>query len=41
MVFSDLPIRKKRIGIRKLKRKGLETKFIKMFLNLLEYIKTV
>lgn len=41
ILFSDMPIRKKRIGIRKLKRKGLETKFIKMFLNLLEYIKTV
>ena len=41
VLFSDLPIRKKRLGIRKLKRMGLETKFIKMFLNLLEYIKTV
>ena len=27
--------------IHKLKRKGLEPKFIKIFLNLLEYIKTV
>ena len=41
VLFSDLTIRKKRIAIRKLKRKGLEPKFIKMFLNLLEYIKTV
>ena len=41
ILFGDLPIRKKRIEIRKLKRKGLEPKFIKMFLNLLEYIKTV
>ncbi len=41
ILFSDLPVRKKRIAIRKLKRAGLEPKFIKMFLNLLEYIKTV
>ena len=41
ILFSELPIRKKRIAIRKLKRAGLESKFIKMFLNLLEYIKTV
>ena len=38
VLFSDLPIKKKRIAIRKLKRKGLEPKFIKLFLNLLEYI---
>ncbi len=41
VLFKDISIRKKRIEIRKLKRKGLEPKFIKMFLNLLEYIKTV
>ncbi len=41
VLFSNLSIRKKRIAIRKLKRAGLEPKFIKMFLNLLEYIKTV
>ena len=41
ILFSDLPIRKKRIQIRKLKRKGLEPKFVKMFLKLLEYIGTV
>ena len=41
ILFSDLSIRKKRIAIRKLKRAHLEPKFIKMFLNLLEYIKTV
>lgn len=41
ILFSDLSIRKKRIAIRKLKRAKLEPKFIKMFLNLLEYIKTV
>ena len=41
ILFSDLSIRKKRIAVRKLKRAKLEPKFIKMFLNLLEYIKTV
>ena len=41
IIFSDLPIRKKRIGVRKLKRVGLEPKFVKMFINLLEYIQTV
>lgn len=41
ILFGELPIKKKRIQIRKLKRKGLEPKFIKMFLNLLEYIESV
>ena len=41
ILFGDLSIRKKRIAIRKLKRSKLEPKFIKMFLNLLEYIETV
>ena len=41
ILFSELPIKKKRIAIRKLKRQKLEPKFIKMFLKLLEYIKTV
>ncbi len=38
IMFSDLEIRKKRIEIRKLKRKGLGPKHINMFLKLLEYI---
>ena len=38
ILFSDLEIRKKRIKIRKLKRKGLDNKYIKIFINLLEYI---
>lgn len=38
ILFSDVPIKKKRIAIRKLGKKGLEKKFIKLFLNLLEYI---
>ena len=41
ILFSNLPIKKKRIAIRKMKRKGLEVKFMRMFLNLLEYINTV
>lgn len=38
ILFSNLSIKKKRIEIRKLSRKGLEGKFVKMFLKLLEYI---
>lgn len=41
VLFGDLPIKKKRIAVRKLKKDKLEPKFIKMFLNLLEYIETV
>lgn len=41
VIFSNLPNNKKRIGIRKLKKEGLENKFIKLFLKLLEYIKQV
>lgn len=41
VIFSGLPINKKRIEIRKLSRVGLEHKFIKLFLKLLEYIKQV
>ena len=38
IIFGSLPIGKKRIEIRKLKKKGLEKKYIKIFLKLLEYI---
>ncbi len=38
ILFSDEDIKRKRIGIRKLKRKGLHPKYITMFLKLLEYI---
>ena len=39
VIFSkNLSIRKKRIKIRQLKKEGLTPRFIKMFLNLLEYI---
>lgn len=41
ILFSDLPINKKRIEIHHLKRHGLESQFIKLFLKLLEYIKQV
>ena len=38
VLFSDEEIRKKRISIRKLKRKGLHPKYVTMFLKLLEYM---
>ena len=38
IIFSDLPVNKKRIGLRKLKRSGLEPKYINMFISLLEFI---
>lgn len=38
---KELTISKKRIEIRKLKSKGLESRYIKLFLRLLEYIKQV
>ncbi len=41
IMFSDMPIKKKRIEIRKLERKGLERKFVKLFLGLLEYISQI
>ena len=41
VIFSDLPINKKRIAIRKLKRKGLDKSFITLFLKLLEYIEYI
>lgn len=41
ILFGNLSVKKKRIAIRKLKKVHLEPKFIKMFLNLLEYIETV
>ncbi len=41
VIFSKEEIRKKRIAIRKLGKDGLEKKFIKMFLKLLDYINTI
>ena len=37
-MFSDLPLKRKRIEIRKLKSLGLTKKYIRLFLRLLEYI---
>ncbi len=39
--FSESDIRKKRIQIRKLKKDGLDSLFVRMFLKLLEYIKEI
>lgn len=41
ILFSNLDIRKKRIQIRKLKRSGLDSKYIKVFIYLLEYIQKI
>ena len=38
IIFSELTVKKKRIGLRKLKKQGLEPKFINMFIGLLEFI---
>lgn len=38
IIFSNSDIKAKRIAIRKLRRKGLATVFIKMFMKLLEYV---
>lgn len=41
VLFSNSSIKKKRIEVRKLKNVGLESKFVKLFLKLLEYIEQV
>ena len=41
IIFSDKPINKKRIEIKKLKNAGLNELFIKMFIKLLEYIEEI
>ncbi len=41
ILFGDLPVAKKRIEIRKLANKGLERKFVDLFLKLLEYLEQV
>ena len=40
IIFSDEPINKKRISLRKLRKEGLEPKYIIMFIGLLEFIQT-
>ena len=41
IIFSDLPIKNKRIAIRKLRRSSLSREYINLFLKLLEYIEQV
>ena len=41
ILFDNTTVKKKRILVRKLKKKGLEEKFIKMFIKLLEYIEQI
>ena len=41
IIFSNLPIKDKRIKVRKLRKKGLSSIFIKMFMKLFEYIQGV
>ena len=40
-IFSNDSIKEKRIALRKLKKDGLDKSFIKLFLNLLEYIEQI
>ncbi len=37
-IFNDNEVRKKRIAVRRLRSKGLESKFVKLFLKLLDYM---
>lgn len=41
ILFSDIPSKKKRIEIRKLTKQGLESKFVKLFFKLLEYLDNI
>ena len=41
IIFSELPIKDKRIGVRKLKRKGLSSLHVRMFIKLFDYIQGV
>ena len=41
IMFGSLPLNKKRIEIRKLKKSGLSKEYINLFLRLLEYISEV
>ena len=38
IMFGDLPIKKKRIAVRRLQNKGLERRFVQLALKLLEYV---
>lgn len=41
IMFSNLEINQKRIEIRKLRRKGLNSTFVRMFIKLLEYVSEI
>ena len=41
IAFSDLPINKKRIAIRKLEKEGLDHKFVLVFIKLYDYLAEV
>ena len=41
ILFSEQDIKHKRIAIKKLRTLGLDSKFIKMFMRLLEYISEI
>ena len=41
IIFGDIPIKKKRIAIRKLRKDGLSKEHMKLFLKLMEYIESV
>lgn len=41
ILFGNLEIKKKKVEITKLRRKGLERKYIRLFKKLLEYVETV
>jgi alpha-glucosidase (family GH31 glycosyl hydrolase) len=41
IIFSELSLNKKRIALRKLKKAGLQNKFIRLFLKLLEYVNEI
>ncbi len=41
IMFGELPINKKRIEIRKLKKKGLSKEYIDLFIRLIEYVSEV
>ena len=40
IIFSDMPVKKKRIALRKLRKDKLEPKYINMFIGLLDFIET-
>ena len=41
IMFGELPLKKKRIEIRKLKKRGLSKEYIDLFLRLIDYISEV